>query len=390
MNEISIYIHIPFCLSKCSYCDFFSKPVEKDCQQIQYYFPALLNEIDYRISKYNKEITVKSVYIGGGTPSLVPWQNIQIIINHLKNKLNFKSDCEITIEVNPDDVTEQLLKNYEQIGINRISCGIQSMNDNILKKLNRRAGRKENLNALELFSKFWKGKISVDLISGLPGETEENFYKCLEEVISVNPDHISMYSLTIEEGTPLRQSLKKGEIDYDYDFSDELWMKGREILLQNGYVHYEVSNFCKPGFECTHNLTYWNHQDYFGFGAGGTGTFYKNDGSAERFSNKNDIAAYINFWNSETINEADINSVQSVESVTRETSKFEYFMMGFRKLSGIKLTDYEKTFGNSVDSKVLKVFQKWHTDGLMNIENDNYSLNSEGILFLNRLLEEII
>lgn len=396
-TPISLYIHIPFCLSKCYYCDFFSIPVEKCCKSIipDNYIEALCAEIEFRIKNYKNNIC-KSIYIGGGTPSLLNSNQISRICNTLFGLIKKTDDFEFSFEVNPDDVSKNLLNTLEQNGINRISCGIQSLNESSLKNVKRRAGVKENISALECFSKFWQYELSLDLICGLPMENHETFIDGVKKIIEYNPDHISMYSLTIEEETPLGKMVEQGQIDYDYVKADEVWLESKEILEKNGYLQYEVSNFCKNGKECKHNLTYWKHEGYLGFGSGGTGTVYNSDGTGTRWTNSTDIQEYIRFWTNKNL-DSNIKSFndlpQNTEVVELEDSIFEYFMMGLRKLSGISDEDFFAKFNFEMPVKYKMIFEKWKKNGLAEIIPSNkgfcYRLNNKGLLLLNRFLEEL-
>lgn len=385
----SLYIHIPFCVSKCSYCDFFSIGCG-DNSVPQKYINALCEELSYRLSFYNVS-RLKTIYIGGGTPSLLSIKQIIQIQNFLEQKVTFSSDLEFTIEVNPDDITEKFLTQLSKTRITRISCGIQTLNKDALEYANRRSSLEQNIQALELFNKFWKKDLSLDLICGLPYETEVSFLEGLQKLLEYNPDHISMYSLTIEEETPFGRQVDSGKIKIDSEFQDELWLKGRQFLTDNGYLHYEVSNFSKPGKECSHNVVYWNHAGYIGAGSGACGTVYNKDGSGKRWTNKTDIQGYIKFWNEDFDK---TNLFEESEIIDAETSRFEFFMMGFRKLSGISDIQYYEIFGEKIPEEKMKIFEKWKNHSLMEIESEErgvrYRLNKDGILLLNRFLEELL
>jgi len=384
----SLYIHIPFCISRCAYCDFYSN-VCKTGVIPENYISALCNEIEYRI-KNNNLISLKTVYIGGGTPSLLSINQIRQIFSVINSNAKIEKDAEVTIEVNPDDITKEFLSGLNVTPVNRISCGIQSLNNESLAFCSRRADYNASINALELFAKYWNKALSLDLICGLPNDTEETFCQSLNKIISYKPEHISMYSLTIEEETPLGRKVENGEIEYDFDFADELWLKCKELLKSNGYNQYEVSNFCLNGNECKHNLKYWNHEDYLGCGSGATGTVYNNDGSGTRWTCSKNINEYTEFWNKKNSGVLP----QIVEEITREDSKFEFFMMGLRKRSGIKESEYENIFQEKIPNHIEQNFIKWNKKGLVSIERNKndiiYSMNEKGLLFLNTFLNEII
>lgn len=396
-KDISIYIHIPYCISKCSYCDFFSVPVNNVPDE---YVFALCNEISFRL-KYFKVQNIKSIYIGGGTPSLLNNVQLKLIVDSiLKN--NFLTDnYEFTIEVNPDDVTKELLDFYSSLPINRISCGIQSLDDKVLSFVNRRANSKQNLNALELLSKYWNKNFSVDLISALPFEKEKTFFSNIKKIISYNPNHISLYSLTVEQETPLGNQIYKNKIEYDFDKADESWLKGKEILEKNGYLQYEVSNFAKNNCISTHNMSYWKHQNYIGAGSGATGTFYNDDGSGIRWTNKTNLCEYIKKWKTKIdLNTEDTNLIDDLmkknvdlETVDIKTSMFEFFMMGCRTIEGVSSKDFFDIFKMDIPKKVIDLFTEWEQKGLCMIKkepkNTIYALNSKGLLFLNNFLTQL-
>lgn len=416
-RDFALYIHIPFCISKCSYCDFFSI-TECGEEKLEKYIDSLCKEIECRLNGFGvvdngvkgvreHDGVIKSIYIGGGTPSLLKERHFEKIFETMKNR-DFTpvvaADCEITVELNPDDVSVELLRALLKNGVNRISVGIQSMNDEVLKNVRRRAGRKENLEALKTISGEWKGIFSVDLISALPLESMESFEKGLNEVIQYNPHHISLYSLTIEDETPLGKQVADGLIDYDFDFADKMWLLGRKLLEENGYAQYEVSNFARAGYECKHNLFYWNHKPYYGCGSGGTGTLYKSDGRGFRWTNTEDVERYIQFWGEKgtelggkSLNlsgELPFNLPQNEEIVSLSDSKFEFFMMGLRKMCGITDLEYRQIFGEELPEKFVKLAEEWREKGLFGIVDERldgstcvrYKMSGEGILFLNRFL----
>lgn len=395
VETTSLYIHIPFCISKCAYCDFYSVPKGKSVPDE--YVKALCNEIVYRIAALKISL-LKTIYIGGGTPSLLSPIQLSQIFSTIKNYTKLSLDAEITVEVNPDDVTVELLNNLMTCGVNRISCGIQSMNDAALKKACRRADVSINRNALALIKEYWKGDTSFDLISGLPGDDEKSLLSGLEEIVSYNPSHISLYSLTIEEKTPFGRQLEDGSLDYDFDFADKLWLSGRDFLESHGYRWYEVSNFCCPEKECLHNLVYWTHGGYVGCGSAACGTVYKADGTGERWINTTDIEEYILCWLSRQENLAGKNAEilsQTFEAIDLKTSQFEFFMMGLRKLEGIRESNYTETFGEKLPERFVSLFNQWEKKGLCVKRNGKggdvcYAMSREGMLFLNRFNMELL
>lgn len=388
-KEISVYFHIPFCLSKCDYCDFFSIKcnghVEVD------YVNALCSEFNLRMQELNKteQVQIKTIYIGGGTPSLLTKDQLNKIRTQIFN-YDVCKDFEFTVELNPDDITKELLNNLEECRINRISCGVQSFSESVLKSVHRRADSTQVTAALELLMQCWKGKISVDLISGLPFETKESLLEGLKTLCSLRNKngsgihHISLYSLCVEEDTPLYNRIQKKELVYDSDFSDSLWLEGRNFLIKHGYEQYEVSNFCLKNNECLHNMTYWQSKDYIGIGSGATGTIHKKDGSAVRTTNTKNIKLYI----------ANPGKFSDIEQIDIPTSKFEFFMMGLRTFKGISKARYRQIFHEDFPEKVWQIIKNWQKKDLIAVKtgqnDESYALTQKGILFLNTFLEQII
>ena len=385
----SIYIHIPFCKTKCEYCDFFSVPCG-NTEISEEYVVSLLNELEFRLKFYNID-SIFTVYIGGGTPSLLKNHQIKKIMDKIYSVGN---PVEVTMEVNPDDISEELLSCMQEVGINRISCGIQSLDDEVLHCVKRRGCAQSVWESLKLIKDKWKGVFSVDLISALPNQSEQSFLSGLKKVISLQPDHVSMYALTIEESTPLGKKIESGDLVYDYEKADDIWLLGRDLLLESGYLHYEVSNFSKEGFFCKHNLVYWDLKDYIGVGSGATGTVYSN--KSKRWTNITNIEDYISFWSKYDSESSfvDTSSVELVEEIDLDTQIFEFFMMGLRMLKGVAYEDFVQRFNMPFPDKFLNIFNKWQKKGLSDCEKISektyYYLNSEGIMFLNEFLQELI
>ena len=385
----SLYIHIPFCKSKCEYCDFFSVPCGNKCIPDEY-VDALVQELDFRIKLY-KVHRFSTVYIGGGTPSLLKPIQLEKI---MKKVLSLGIPSEITMEVNPEDVTEELLVAMNDLGINRISCGIQALNDEVLQSVKRRGCVESVFNKIELIKKSWNGIFSVDIISALPNQSKSDFLDGLKKIVSFEPEHISMYALTIEESTPLGKKLQKGQLSYDFEAADEMWIAGRDFLINSGYVHYEVSNFAKKGFDCEHNMAYWKLKNYIGIGAGAVGTIYSD--RTVRWSNSTKLDSYISFWNKNLsdIKIDELCNIQSVENIDFNIQVFEYFMMGLRTSYGICKEEFEARFNIPIPEKFIKIFNEWEEKQMcqkkVSFNKTYYSLNSSGLLLLNEFLTELI
>ena len=400
METKSLYIHIPFCTSKCTYCDFYSIPVGKkfaECNKTYKFFKdylsALKNEIYYRFSQFDIQL-LKTIYIGGGTPSLFPTDFLKELLDFIKQYVQIHSSIEITMEANPQDISKNFLYEIKCAGVNRLSVGIQCYNDSVLKTLNRRCDLNQVEKALDLIKKYWIESglsFSCDLISGLPNLSDYDFLAGIEKVILSGANHISLYSLTIEEGTVLANQISKSEVSYSDEKNDNQWILGRDFLEKNGFFQYEVSNFAKTGFESKHNITYWKIKNYLGCGAGATGTvdFY-------RWNNLCDVEKYIDFWINIDSNKIETSAFipQITEQLSVDEKQFEFFMMGFRLREGVKESDFKELFGNSFKDYLGTRIEEWKKKRLIienKLENDTQlSLSSEGILFLNQILEDLI
>lgn len=367
----SLYIHIPVCLKKCDYCDFYSVPgIGKS--GISRITDALVREIADR-EKTHAPDGWKTVYIGGGTPSLLGTQDISALCGSIR------TDGEWTIEANPEDLTHEWLDACGSGGVNRISLGIQSMDDSILSGVGRRGSRAANIAALELVRNDWTGRLSLDLIAGLPGQTTRGLESDLREVIAFKPDHISLYSLTIEEGTPLSRRLAGNDpISLpDEDESAAIWIAGRDLLENHGYRQYEISNFARDGAESAHNMTYWRLEPYIGVGPGAAGTVNAHD-TADRLTDIDDIDKWL---------ENPLDSFES-ERISREECIREFLLMGMRLAAGISRKDFKVRFGTDILDLTGKTVLRWKKRGLLDAGPDRIALNREGLLFLNRFLSD--
>lgn len=277
-KNTALYVHIPFCFSKCDYCDFFSVACKGKIPDS--YIDALCSELDFYVQKYQIK-NFSTVYIGGGTPSLLNSFQIRKLLEHILSKSKSKPK-EITFEANPESITEEKLFALEKSGVNRISLGIQSFNEKSLQSVSRHCSAKIALEAIEIVKKTWHGILNLDIIAGLPFLSDEQFIDGLKKIISCNPEHISMYTLTVEEETPLFKKISDG-FQFNSDFADRQWLMGFDFLKKNGYFQYEVSNFCKKGFESVHNMTYWTQGDYLGIGSGATGSLWFDKISSDDF-----------------------------------------------------------------------------------------------------------
>ena len=390
---VSLYVHIPFCKKKCAYCDFFSVPCQNGVPDE--YISAVLAEIAFR-KKIHRITSWHTVYIGGGTPSLLSPAQLERLCTQIL-AMSKKNPAEFTVEMNPDDVSAQILSTAQNSGVDRLSLGVQSLNDSALRTVSRRCSRKTTLDALELVKKKWNGRLSLDAIAGLPNQNATEFLSSLAEIVSFLPEHISLYSLMVEENTPLFRSIESGRIFFDSDEADSQWILGRDFLKSNGFLQYEVSNFAKPHAESLHNSVYWHLQDYVGAGSGATGSLYEKTGI--RWTNTDTIERYTSFWLSDEISAEKIPC--ETETLSPEIQESEFLMMGFRLLSGINEAEFRKRFGKNLFERLGAengIFSNWIKRGNARIytkcvngkDETIFALTENGILFLNSFLESIL
>ncbi|MBR1721314.1 MAG: radical SAM family heme chaperone HemW [Treponema sp.] len=393
----SLYVHIPFCRKKCDYCDFFSigekDRIGKSNDLSDSYIDSLLKEALAYIRLY-KITSWNSIYVVGGTPSLLSCEQIFRLVSGLKSMTAETSPSEITVEMNPDDVCPDFLASCEKAGVTRISVGIQALDDKALAAVHRGSNVKIIMNALSTLKKFWKGRLSVDFIAGLPSHTYKSFERQFELLDAFeNIDHVSLYTLTLEENTPLYKNIERGYLDFSYEKADKMWLKGRNLLEKHGFLQYEVSNFAKKGFESLHNQAYWRQQNSVGIGAGASGTMYDFEKkTALRWTNTRSLPAYISGVNSGF-------PEREVENLDCKTLEFEFLMLGFRMLSGVSSGEYEEKFDSSLAERLGAdrkdgIFCQWQKKGLAAETKKNgevfYSLTRRGILLLNPFLESYL
>lgn len=393
MKEVGIYIHIPFCVKKCYYCDFVSYPDKLDCQKE--YIEKLKQEICEE-SDILKNVNVTTIYIGGGTPSLIDSKYIIEILECLYKYIGRK-EREITIEINPGTVTKEKLKNYKRVGINRISIGLQSSSDRILKTIGRIHNFQEFLEAYNLIVDEGFENINVDLMLGLPEQTIEDLKQSIKEVLNLKlkPKHISIYSLIVEENTPLDKMLKNKEINLpDDEYEREQYAYVKNMLELNGYNHYEISNFAKKGYESKHNVNCWKQKDYIGFGVAAHSYL---DGI--RFSNTNILREYINNQKFSLPIKEDLigkklpikSGVKTIHELQSQKDKEnEYMLLGLRMIDGVSISEFKNKFIDNPIYLYHEKLEKLVNAGLIEIDLDNIKLTRKGLDLANIVWEEFV
>ena len=374
-NEIGVYVHIPFCKKKCDYCDFISY-CNKD-NLIEDYVQAVKAEIQSQNIK--PEIT--TIYIGGGTPSYIDSKYIIEILEKIKEK-NVSSNAEITIEVNPGTVTKEKLEDYIKSGINRISIGLQTTNDELLKQIGRIHNFTQFLETYKLAKKVGFKNINVDLMLGLPNQRIKDLKESLEQIIKLKPKHISVYSLIVEDGTPIANKIEKGEMQLpDEELERNMYWFVKNTLELNGFIHYEISNFAKKGYESKHNLNCWNQKEYIGIGA--SAHSYRD---ITRYSNTENIEEYI-----ENVNNGNFNRNKIIHEVQKEDdAKKEFMLLGLRKIKGVDINQFKNKFGDNPIYLFRNELKKLTDERLLIINNNNIRITNKGLDLANLVWEEFI
>lgn len=374
-KEIGIYIHIPFCKKKCDYCDFISFS-NKD-KKIEEYINAIIKEIEQQ--KIKSKIT--TIYIGGGTPSYIDSKYIKEIIAEIKKK-NVDSNAEITIEVNPGTITKNKLEDYKEVGINRLSIGLQVTQNELLKQIGRIHDFEQFLETYEMARKLGFNNINIDLMLGLPNQRIKDLRESLEKIIELNPEHVSVYSLIVEEGTPIANKIKTGELILpEEDLERNMYWYVKNTLELNGYRHYEISNFAKPGYESRHNMNCWNQKEYIGIGIAAHS--YRD---ITRYSNTEDLSEYIkNVENGHFERNRIIHEIQKEDDTKRE-----YMILGLRQINGISISKFKEKFGENPIYTFRNELKKLTEEKLIIVDDNNIKLSNKGLDFANIVWEEFI
>ena len=357
----SAYIHIPFCKSKCHYCSFVSYT---DSSRKEEYLNSLAQEIK---TYYDGEV-LNTVYIGGGTPSILEVQDFYTLLSQLK----VSSDSEITTELNPDDVSYDYMRELYDIGINRISFGCQTFNDEILKYINRRHTSEQVNDAVGFAKAAGFTNISLDFIYGLPKQTIDIFTDDLKRAAELDIPHISLYGLTLDKGSYFYEN---GYPNPDEDEQADMYLSAIEILAEFGYEHYEVSNFARKGYYSRHNMNYWNNEEYYGFGCAAHG--YKN---GIRYSNKTNLKEYIE----------NPTEHESEKFVTQDEKLEEEIFLGLRKMEGIDVGEINAKYGINFEEKYGYILGKYEGLKLLEKTNKGYRLTPNGVLVSNTILAEFL
>ena len=362
MQSASVYIHIPFCVRKCLYCDFTSYPGKEGL--FEEYVEALRAEIRLAAARF-PNVRVPTVYFGGGTPNVLSPDQLTSILDEIRQSFDVSADAEITIESNPG---LPIIRD----GFNRLSLGVQSFHDNELQALGRIHTAEE---ATQAFCAAEFSNISIDLMYGIPGQTPDSWRHTLDKALDLGPKHISLYSLTIEEGTPYWDMCQSGRLELpDNDIEADMYELAIEVLTRAGYEHYEISNFTKPGFQCRHNITYWRNESYFGFGVGATAYL---DGC--RATNVRSVEAYIAG-----------SSVESEECLAGKAAMGETMFLGLRMLRGVDVNAFGRRYGMTPQEAFPEEIADLLGRGLIEAAPDAIRLTHRGLLLANDVFAEFV
>lgn len=371
MKELAVYIHIPFCVQKCRYCDFLSGPAHLD--KLDEYIDMLCVEME-QYKEFVKEYKIRSIFLGGGTPSILSASQIKRVMTALQEKIigdRLIYGAEVTIESNPGTLTEEKLNAYLELGINRISMGLQSTFDDELRNLGRIHTYEAFLDGYELARKAGFKNINVDLMSGLPNQTLEKWETTLKRIVDLKPEHISAYSLIIEEGTEFEKiyGTEEGEAELpDEELDRIMYQKTKELLKKSGYERYEISNYAKPGFESRHNCSYWTGIEYLGLGLGASSLIQK-----KRYRNEDKMRYYLEKLSKN-------QSVQKLEEeLEPEDEMVEFMILGLRMMNGVQIEEFRRRFGQNIDSVYGEMIQKLEKLQMLEENNGWLRLTEKGI-----------
>jgi len=376
LKELAIYIHVPFCDHKCIYCDFYSIITNDN---ISSFLQSLKKEIKYYAENYSSNRIITSIFFGGGTPSLMQPEYLEEIISSIAENFTVSTEAEITMETNPGSVDKEKLQKFRTAGINRISIGVQSFNDDELKFLTRIHNSSTAVETLHIASEEGFENISLDLIFNLPGQTKQMWLSNLKQAIQLPITHISTYSLILERGTILNKMILDGKVNLQGDEHDaDLYEATIDFLTQHGFYQYEVSNFTKPGYECKHNNAYWQYKDYLGLG---TSAHSFVDG--KRWWNYSSLKRYISEIDKHNY------AVAGYEDLSEEDAHNEFVMLALRS-SGLIQKKYKEKFGDDWLKKNYHYFEQLENDNLIFNENKIIKLTKKGYAVCDEILQNIL
>lgn len=372
-----IYIHIPFCVRKCYYCDFIS--FEKKFDMVKKYTDALKKEIKYRLKPNEK---IDTIYIGGGTPSSIDSTYVKEILEEIYGIIGQDKTREVTIEVNPGTLTIENVNDYKEAKINRISLGLQETDDELLKTIGRIHNYEQFLFAYNMLKEAGFKNINVDLMLGLPKQKIQNLENSIEKISKLKPKHISIYSLILEEGTKLEELINNKTLKLPSDTTErKMYWKVKELLEKKGYMQYEISNFAKAGYESKHNMNCWKQHEYYGFGLAAHS--YINN---IRYSNTENLDEYI-----ENIENNEYNKIRQTNEIqTKESKMQEYMMLKLRTIEGVQIQEYKRIFQENPLFIFKEKIENLANKNLIEVDGDNIKLTNKGLDYANIVWQEFV
>lgn len=376
-KDLGLYLHIPFCIQKCGYCDFLSAPAGREEREA--YVQALEKEIR-SYGDFAGSYRVSTVFVGGGTPSCLEASQTERIFEAVKDTFEIERMPEISMEMNPGTVTKEKLQAYKNCGINRLSIGLQSVRDSNLRLLGRIHTYEEFLESFRLAREAGFQNINVDLISSLPGQTDESWREELKTAAELSPEHISVYQLILEEGTPFYEKYAAHpKLLPDEETSRAIYQATEEVLRQYGFHQYEISNYAREGRECRHNLKYWERGDYLGLGLGAA-SMVRNI----RMNNTGDMKIYLEKCGEPKTMRTDVQFLEEPRQIE------EFMFLGLRKTRGISKKEFRRVFGRDIELVYEKALKKLFSSGMLLEKKDRLYLSKEGVLLSNAVLSEFL
>lgn len=376
MTAAGLYVHIPFCMSRCSYCDFATGLYQSELAER--YVHALIKEI--RASQYAGE-NVDTIYFGGGTPSLLAPAQLDRIFVTLHDTLRIATETEITLEINPGSATHDKLRAFRDLGVNRASFGAQTFDDAELAKLGRSHNTADVLRTFADLREAGFANVSFDLIAGLPGQTLAGWQRNIQQALELAPEHLSFYLLEVHSGTPLAEHIRRGiQPQPDEDLAGIMYEWMVEQATAAGYEHYEISNLCRPGFHSRHNVKYWTAAPYFGFGC----SAHSYDGDLRRWSNQRDVLRYVE------IVESSASPVAEEQELSRADVRSEAVFLGMRLMQGVDLRRYRESFGVDLRDEHADDLDRFCKAGLVEVDGDLLRLTRTGALLSNEVFAAFV
>ncbi|MCB0308707.1 MAG: radical SAM family heme chaperone HemW [Bdellovibrionales bacterium] len=380
---IAVYIHLPFCAVKCPFCDFYTRP-NRHAEEAKAYTSALISEIkNYRAFGWSKPLRMTSIYFGGGTPSLTSTKDLESILRALRDEFEWDPHLEMTIEANPEDVTQEKAGRWKDLGINRVSLGVQALSDDDLKQLGRKGTAENNHLAWQILKKTAFKCLSVDLMFGLRNQTRDAWKETLQAILPWNAEHLSCYNLTIESKTRYWVDINQGKwVPPSDEIQADMFLEARKTLAQHGFKHYEISNYAKVGYESLHNSAYWNGQNYWGIGVAAH-SLQRTQSTIRRFWKPKSLQTYV-----QKIHQ--LSHVIQDELLSPEKHLRERTMLCLRTSKGVHLASLANDLECEIPKDLVEMLERFKNEGFIEKQQENLILTAKGQLFSDSLFEAFV